>query len=125
MEREYFDHGDWDNGLQPQRQTSSQFQPQAQPQQAPPAIVVAQRAPDAAYQTQNYQTPAYVDVLPHQLRAAAQLVRSTNPADIPSFPSLAVGIDRVASTVPWWLVLVLGAGAGYWFATKRHRGDAA
>lgn len=135
MERAYFDHGEWDDGLQPQRQTApqiqaqGQFQPQAgQPQQQAPAIVVAQRAPDSAYQAQNYQTlqqvPAYVDALPHQLRTAAQLVRTTNPADIPSFPSLAVGIDRVASMVPWWLVLVLGAGAGYWVATKRHRGSA-
>lgn len=130
MERAYFDHGEWDDGLQPQRQAyapahADQFQSQAgQPQQQAPAIVVAQRAPDSAYQSQNYQTPqgyqpSYVDTLPQHLRTAAQIVRTTNPADIPSFPRLVMGIDRVVSMVPWWLVLAVGAGAGYWFATKR------
>lgn len=103
-----------------------------------PAVVVAQRdpggqptdtrAPDAAYQTQNYQTPAgyqqpaYVAVLPQHLRAAADLVRTTNPADLPSFPTAVVALDRVASMIPWWLVLALGAAGGYWLSTKRHRG---
>lgn len=43
-------------------------------------------------------------------------VALTHPESIPAMPTMLTLIDSYATRLPWWLVLVAGAGAGWWLS---------